>query len=257
MLVDSRLPFRAIVKYYCIGLTLPLLLVVSAVSNAGMQVSPTQVFVAAERNSAGLTLLNSGEAALYAQVRVYEWRQDGEDEQLLPTHAIVASPPMLKLAPGVNQLVRIVRSGPSPTHSEASYRIIIDELPVNTGDGVKNSTEGLTFRLRYSIPVFLAPLKPIVIQPILDTQIAEEKGARFLRIRNTGNGHAQIVDLSWVPEGGPRVAIAAGLAGYILPGQQRQWLLPKELNRRHGGAVTARVNGELRERILVPVAVTE
>lgn len=132
---------------------------------AAMQVSPTQIFVAAEHRAAGLTLLNTGDEIIYAQIRVFAWKQHDGQEQLLPSHDIVASPPMLKLPPDVHQLVRIVRNGLPPDTVEGSYRIIIDEVPV-TDDAAVTSTQatnkaqqanGLQFRLRYSIPVFLAP----------------------------------------------------------------------------------------------------
>jgi len=238
-------------------LGLSLLIIVSPLSQASVQVSPTRIFVAAERNAAGLTLVNTGTADLYAQVRVFEWQQRDGQEQLLSTHAIVASPPMLKLTPGVNQLVRIVRNGIPDNKTESSYRIIIDEVPINTDttdqslDPIAQS-DGLKFRLRYSIPVFLAPPEHIAVQPILNSQLIEDDGTYSLHISNEGNGHAQVADLTWT-QGEQRINIAPGLSGYVLPGQQRQWPLPNNLDLLKGGEFTARINGELLERILVPI----
>ena len=241
-----------------LGITLLFLLIASSLSEASMQVSPTKIFVAAERNAAGLTLLNTGNAILHAQVRVFEWRQQDGKNQLVPSHTIVASPPMLKLTPGVNQLVRIVRNGLPPDSTESSYRIIIDELPVPTNQvDVANQSnnlksDGLQFRLRYSVPVFLAPSKQTLVQPVLNTRLIEDRGVQFLHISNDGNGHAQIADLTWM-QGERRINIVPGLSGYVLPGQQRQWPLPESLDLIKDGAFTARINGELLERILVPI----
>ncbi|WP_198147297.1 fimbrial biogenesis chaperone [Gilvimarinus polysaccharolyticus] len=227
-----------------------------------MQVSPTQVFVVAEHSASGITLLNTGGEDLYAQVRVFEWQQQNGEEKLLPTRAIVASPPMLQLAPGVNQLVRIVRNGAPPTDIESSFRIIIDELPVNlerakqaTNNTLSTPTNGLQFRLRYSIPVFLEPPKQIAMQPILSTQLIKEKDGYFLRISNGGNSHAHITDLTWKQDQ-QRISIASGLAGYVLPGQQRQWRLDDNLSLIGGGEFTARINGELLDRTLISITET-
>jgi len=244
-----------------VGMVVPLLMLACPEVKAGMQVSPTQIFVAAERNAAGLTLLNTDSTTLYAQVRVFEWRQQDGEEQLISTRSIVASPPMLKLDPGVSQLVRIVRIDMPPTSAETSYRIIVDEVPLKTDtkDQALSRTDntqsnGFQFRLRYSIPVFIAPSKHIDVQPVLRTQLIETEGVRFIDISNEGNGHAQIADITWI-QGERRISIASGLAGYVLPGQQRQWLLPDSLEPLKGGAFTARINGELVERILLPVTV--
>ena len=244
-------------------ITLALLMFGSSMNEASMQVSPTQIYVVAEHNAAGLTLLNTGSTALYAQVRVFEWRQQDGEEQLVSTHSIVASPPMLELTPGVNQLVRVVRNGVPPITTETSFRIIVDEIPIKTGtadQAVSNTSQpqndGLKFRLRYSIPVFLAPSKQITVQPILHTRLIKDKGTRSVHISNEGNGHAQVADIMWI-QGEQRISIASGLAGYVLPGQQRQWLLPESLALNKGGAFTARINGELVERILVSVTASD
>ena len=248
------LGFNKGIKRLLLWVTLPFFMVVSPFVNANMQVSPTQIFVAAERNAAGLNLLNTGTTPLHAQIRVYEWRQQNGEDKLLSTQAIIASPPMLKLTPGVNQLVRIVRHGPAPINSERSYRIIIDEVPVNQHSKQASNTvpqaKGLKFRLRYSIPVFLAPIKTVAIQPILNSRLIDDQDKRYIHIRNEGNAHSQIADLTWI-KGQQKISIASGLSGYILPGQYRQWRLPDNITSLENSAFKARINGELHERTLV------
>ncbi len=251
-----KLRLNTTLKRLLTRITLPLLMLVCSLSQASMQVSPTQIFVASERNAAGLTLINTGKATVYAQVRVFEWRQQDGEDQLLPSQAIVASPPMLQLAPNVQQLVRIVRNGQPPTTTERSYRILIDEVPVPLDTTDNTPADGLQFRLRYSIPVFLTPPNHITIEPILNTRLTKDNDSHFLHIRNEGNSHAQIADLSW-QQGEQRINIAPGLSGYVLPNQQRQWLLPDGLKLGSGGTFTARINGELVERILVPITATD
>lgn len=214
---------------------------------ASLQVSPTSIFIAAERNAGGLTLSNSGSQPLYAQARVFLWRQVDGEEVFEPTTDVAISPPMLELPPGEEQLIRVIRLTPPPTEVEGSYRLIVDELPVGTAA----DDSGLRFVLRYSIPIFLSPLSPA--SPVLHTRLVRESGETFLEVGNDGNGHAQLADLSLVTAADRRV-IAPGLSGYVLAGQRRRWLLPADMDLNSDGDFKARINAELIERTLAPVA---
>lgn len=229
---------------------------------AGLQVSPTTLFIAAERSADGLTLRNTSDKPIHAQVRVFEWQQrDGEDV-LQPTRALVASPPLLELPVGGQQLVRIVRLVAAPTVAEASYRIIVDELPERTAapvdrehpGGTPPSRSAIQLLLKYSVPVFLLPPKQVVLRPILNTRLVTAEGKRAVEIQNSGNSHAQIAELALV-QGEQRANIAPGLSGYLLPGQRHEWRLPDTLVLLGEFAVVARVNGELGDRILAHVTV--
>jgi len=216
---------------------------------ASLQVAPTSIFIAAERTADGLTLSNSGAQPVYAQVRVFRWSQVDGEEVLEPTTDVAISPPMLELPPGGEQLVRVIRLIPPPAEVESSYRVIVDEIPL---DGDAGDDQGLRFVLRYSIPIFLSPLNPAV-GPILHTGLVYENGATFLEVRNEGNAHAQLADLALVT-GNNRQLIAPGLSGYVLPGRQRRWPLPADVELDGDGEFKARVNAELVERTLAPVA---
>src|SRR3546814_5352214 len=64
----------------------------------------------------------------------------------------MVSPPMFTIAPGTQQLVRVVRVGGTPAaNGEQSYRLLIDEVP----DPTAPSKTTLNFVLRYSVPVFI------------------------------------------------------------------------------------------------------
>ncbi|WP_249040948.1 fimbrial biogenesis chaperone [Marilutibacter maris] len=220
-----------------------------------LQVAPTSVTIPAERNAEGLTLSNSGDAPMHAQVRVFGWHQEDGEDRLQATTAIVLSPPMAEIAPGSRQLVRIVRPGPPPAGTEASYRIVVDEIPgQGRGDAGADPT-GLRFVMRYSIPLFVSPTGPGPALPTLQTRVTASGGERFIEIGNDGRGHAQVADLAFVATDGTRTSIAAGLSGYVLPGQRRRWKLPAWLVPPLNGVFKARINGEPAERTLAPDAV--
>lgn len=243
---------RVLIRRLCAGssLGLALLALATGAFATGLQVWPTKVFIAAERGADGLRLRNHGERVLHAQVRVFRWEQVEGEDVLEPAREVAVSPPMVELAPGAEQLVRVVRLGPPPIGREASYRLIVDELPIDETAARKS---GLQYVLRYSIPVFLSPRKTEQVSPVLHTRLVRDGRVRFLEVENAGNGHAQIADLAFVA-GGQRRIVARGLSGYVLPGQRRRWALSDDLDLSGDGAFKARINGEAAERTLAPAA---
>lgn len=238
-------------NFFARGLFSLLLMALTASTFAsGLQVWPTKVVIAAERGADGLKLLNNSKQPLHAQVRVFRWSQVNGEDVLEPTRELAVSPPMLELAPGTEQLVRVVRLGPPPMDTEASYRLIVDELPLK-----ENSTSGtgLQYVLRYSLPIFLTPHQNTQVSPVLHTRLTRSQERLFLEVDNMGNGHAQVADLTLVTAAA-RQPVAPGLSGYILPGQRQRWPLAKGLSLPAEGVFTARINGEATERTLAPVA---
>lgn len=214
---------------------------------SGLQVSPTTIEVEAVRGAGGLNLMNNGSQPLTAQARVFRWTQaDGEDV-LEPTAELAISPPMLELPPGGKQLVRVIRLGPPPAE-ETSYRVIVDQLPLD--EEQEQEGAALRFVLRYSVPVFLAPADGQPTAPMLHTRVLGVDGGRQLEVQNHGNGRAQVANLVYVTPDGERIPVASGLAGYVLPGQHRLWGLPAELATPSGGSFEARINGEPSARTL-------
>ena len=213
---------------------------------SGLQVSPIGLRLAASASAEAMWLTNTGTDPVHAQVRVFRWTQvDGKDV-LEPSRDLVVSPPMVTIAPGDRQLVRVIRRVAPPTDgTETAYRVLVDELPVDAGD-----TPGLKFVLRYSVPVFLAPTGDPSMKATLQATWEHTPGGPRLRVRNTGNGHAQIADVTWQGARGQRTTLLPGLVGYALPGATMSWKLPD--NARHAdGAVRARINGEPAESTLV------
>lgn len=227
---------------------------IASAQAAGLQVTPTGVTLSARQSADGLWLSNSSSEPLHAQVRAYRWSQAGDEDRLEPTRDLIVSPPALQLPPGERQLVRVIRAGPPPADGEASYRVIVDELPV-PALGDSRAARGLRFVLQYSLPVFLLPASPAASNagaPPLDAKLVATSGVWRLQIANRGDRHAQLADLNLIDRTGRRHTIGEGLAGYVLPGQQRSWPLPQGLHPTSldAGAIDVRVNGERLERAL-------
>ncbi|WP_321817510.1 MULTISPECIES: molecular chaperone [unclassified Paraburkholderia] len=212
---------------------------------ATLQISPVMVDLAADANASGLTLRNSGSKPIYGQVRVYRWSQAGGEDALTPTQDVVASPPLIEIGAGAEQLVRLVRTVPGASSVEQSYRILIDELP--EPDATPSS--GVAIRLRYSVPVFIDPGSGPARQPNLAWRLRHGEAGWLLEVANTGGRRAQIAGVEIVDGAGHAFPINRGLLGYALAGSMREFPLALP--------TSADLNGPLKVRAAVNAEQTE
>ena len=218
-----------------------LVLFSSGAMASGLQVSPISLSLQARENASGLTLSNSSDEVISAQVRIYQWSQDEKGDQLTSSRGLLASPPMIKLNPGDKQLVRIIRAKAPPQGAgavEDSYRIFVNELPI------KSATQktGLQFALSYSLPVFVQPVGIVKTDPQLQWRYSLQPDGKqiTLRVSNSGNGHAKLIDLSIVDTAGNSVNIHQGLLGYVLPDATMNWTLKVPPSAIKNGAIAGK-----------------
>ena len=238
------------------------LLASSAASASGLQVAPTSLDLAPNKNADGLWLSNTGDGTLHAQVRVFHWTQEGGEEKLAPSRGLAISPPMLQIDSGARQLVRVIRSSAPPSVNEDAYRVLIDELPVDesqtaAGDTSKSTPQGgLQYVLRYSVPIFVQPSGQAGnVAPKLSGKVAHEGDQTFIEVTNQGTGHAQLGNLVLVDARGKREELSAGLVGYVLPGQTKRWPLNASAQQLASGVgLQSRINSEPVEQTLVLLA---
>jgi fimbrial chaperone protein len=188
---------------------------------AGLQVSPTMLEFKSGDTARSVWLSNTSDTVLHAQVRILSWSQHEGSEQLEPSRSLVASPPLLEVAPGERQLVRIVRLDAGEQPVELAFRLLIDELPQGTEHPV---AQGLNFLLQYSLPVFVMPgasTAPNSLSPQLSTALVRGGAASAeISVHNTGTHRARLSDLVWEDAQGERTSLRTGLLGYVLAGQQ-------------------------------------
>ena len=175
-------------------------------------------------------------------------------DELTPSEDLIASPPMVELAVGARQFVRVIRSGAAPPEREDAFRIFIDELPIDepAPPAAKPSAAGdasaVRFVLRYSVPVFLAPPDPDPAAAQVDGEIDAARSPPRLTVRNRSGIHAQLGNLVLVSARGERRELSPGLVGYVLAGQTMHWDLHTDAVALAGAELQSRINGEPRER---------
>jgi fimbrial chaperone protein len=228
------------------GLALACLLAAASDASAsGLQIAPTSIEMASAGPAQALWLTNTGDHELRAQVRAYKWSQAGGKDALDPTQALVASPPMLTVPPGGRQLVRVIRTGQDGAAGEQTFRLLVDELPLEAAKGT-----GVQYVLRYSVPVFIG----VSGTPQLKWSGEPSKEGLELTVSNSGTAHAQIREVSLVGAGAA-TPIVPGLLGYVLPGATMHWTiaLPAGANATNA-SLKALVNGDATDQMLSPGA---
>ncbi|WP_372015126.1 fimbrial biogenesis chaperone [Pseudoxanthomonas sp. 10H] len=230
---------------------------------ADLQVNPIMVEFTAGEQSQAIWLTNTGTQPLKAQVRVSRWTQADGQDQLAPSRDLVASPAILEVAAGEQQLVRLIRPNPAPATAEMAYRLAIDELPA---DASAPREPGLQFLLRYSVPVFVLaegnqPLSPSRRSATTPGQAGVPAGVSaslepqgetsLLSVANPGGQRIRLSNLAWIDGGGQRTEVVPGLVGYVLAGQRMQWAIPLAPPlRANGGSLKVRFNDDPNDQTL-------
>jgi len=205
-----------ILRLTAVGLAL---LISSAAGAASLFVKPTTVILARGDAAASVTLTNSGDVPVTAQVRVFGWEQSANEDRLTATSALAASPPMMTIPAGQSQTIRLVRTQQAAAVNEESYRILVDEI----NDRTAAAGAGVQMQLRYSVPVFVMP-KPNEPAQVAFTASLVADGL-VIQAANQGKSHAQISNVSLRYADGSARVVNGGLVGYVLPAKARQWRL--------------------------------
>lgn len=185
----------------------------SAHARGQLQTRQTGVELPAGARAGRLVLANTGDAPVAAQIRVYAWSQNGQDDHLEPSQGLIASPPIVEIPAGGEQLVRLVRPVAAAVDAEMAFRVVVDELP---GDAAE---DGVTVRMRFLIPAFVRASDPA------PTTLQCQLDGAALACQNSGGRAAQLGASRLVDAGGRAVELSKGLLGYVLAGSTRRFSL--------------------------------
>jgi fimbrial chaperone protein len=179
-----------------------------------LAVLPVNIFVQPGQKAATLTVTNQGTAETAIQIRAFAWNQPDGADQLTASDAVIVSPPLASIAAGATQVVRIILRQ-SPETSEATYRILVDQIPPKAEPGVVHIV------LRMSIPIFAQPMTRTV--PHVQFHVEFDAGQLYLVGINDGLHHEAIRNIELSTSDGRTLKADPSSSPYILAGVTRRW----------------------------------
>jgi fimbrial chaperone protein len=188
----------------------------SAAGAQSLSVLPVNVFLQPGQKAATLSVTNSGQKPTSIQVRVYDWGQLNDEDQLTPSNIVVASPPLVTIAPGSSQVVRLILRQ-APEGREATYRIVLDQIPGPGEPGVVQMV------LRLSIPIFAMPATKAA--PQVQFHLERNGDKLFLVGVNSGLSHQAVRNIVVTAANGHKINAYAKVSPYVLAGVTRHWEL--------------------------------
>jgi fimbrial chaperone protein len=177
-------------------------------------VIPVNVQLPPGQRATILTVTNQGNSETAIQIRAYGWNQQDGTDQLATSDAVLVSPPLTTIAAGGTQIVRLILRQP-PQEREATYRILVDQIPPPSEPGVVHVV------LRLSIPIFAQPVNRVV--PHIQFHVECNAGSVYLVAFNDGGRHEAIRDVVLVTSDGRKLTAAVNKSPYILAGATRRW----------------------------------
>lgn len=218
-----------------------LLLMAANIHAASFTVNPVRIELSTAMPSAVLQVENTQPLPVTIQLSTMVWAQPAGKDELKPSRDIVATPQIFTLKPGATQIVRLGLLRKNDSEQEASYRLLLDEIPAPPAPDFK----GLQVALRISLPVFVKPAGEA--SPRIVAAIRNNEAPQFqLALTNLGKAVAHLQGLTVHANREPqRVLLAYPSAVYVLPGQTREISLElPDMPRDERVLIKARMHGK-------------
>lgn len=202
---------------------------------AQLGIAPVYVRLAPGQRAAALTVTNEGSEPAAFQIRAFAWRQTPEGtDDLTPTEELLVSPPLGKLEAGAQQVVRLVLRQP-PSEREATYRILLDEIPPPAAPGT------VRIAIRQSIPVFALPQTKVSARLTWRIERSAD-GTFWLVASNVGTRHAEVREVALTTAEGAALAVEPRPLPYVLAGATQRWRIEAPVAAGQVLRLTARVD---------------
>lgn len=121
---------------------------------ASFGLSPLGLSISGKELSGSVIVTNTGTDEVAIQARPFAWSQSGEESRT-ETRELLLNPPIFRLAPGEQQLVRIASRSAPLADTERAYRVVFSEIPPATN----RAEGGFRITLAMDIPVYIEPVQ--------------------------------------------------------------------------------------------------
>jgi fimbrial chaperone protein len=206
-----------------------LMFMLSAVQAGSFMIDPTRIELGPDQMSATLVLRNQDKVAIVIQADARHWRQQDGEDLLTPTRELLVTPPIVTIAPGAEQVLRVALRRPLDPQQEMNYRIFLQEIAPPPQPGFR----GVQVALRISLPVFAKAGEGVQSKPIWSARYLAQEHALRLVLENAGAAHLQLQDFALTqkqPQNqnqpqSPQTLASRQSPRYLLAGQRQEWVI--------------------------------
>lgn len=182
---------------------------------ATFDIMPTMMLLTPSQATGVFAFANRGIKTSY-HVRIFHWTQQGGNDALEPTQAVIASPAIFTAEADQTQVIR-VHARNQAVQGEMTYRLVIQELPhTQSGKAVVNMV------MRLSLPVFVRS-EAAHLAPALAIRHVGDK----LQVSNNGNMTAKLVKVGFTRDSAN--PLVNDMLRYVLPGSSVSIPVPRDL----------------------------
>ena len=207
-----------------------------------LRVGPTRVELTRQRPVGVIEVRNDNPGPVLVQIERMLWIQRNGEDSYEPTQQLIVTPPVVQLASGAMQIVRVgLRALPEDGH-ERAFRVYVREVPTPSPGGA----EGIQVALRVGVPVFFdLGGTDSRVQWLIQ---APESGAVRVLARNDGSHWEHVARIEARDRKSGATVWRSAQAGYLLAGGQRVWSGPALMPIEVGDPVDLIVTTETGER---------
>lgn len=213
---------------------------------AQVQINPVLVELGARQRTVTLTVSLSANASapMRLQAELLHWGQGLQGQAVTePSDDLLVTPPLIDVAPGATQVIRVALRGARQSSKELAYRLVLEDIADATEEIGLAPGMAIKVQMRYDVPVLVAPdgkavnalqWKPCATDATQSLKLVTP-GPYCVRLFNAGNRRVKLQELTFEGDGWQQ-ALAFKEGENLLAGAQREWRLP--IFPGHGGNLT-------------------
>ena len=200
---------------------------------AQLVIGPTVIEFGPKQKVAAVSVTLDSRAAMSMRLQadVMVWRQTVKGDNVYDdTTELLVTPPIAEIKPGQNQVFRLALRGPRAAQEELAYRLVLEDISSAMLSAQAGPNMKIDFRMRYDLPVLLAPLSPVTNRMMWKPCKADivpnaTQAAHCIHLLNAGNRRVKVQSLTIFGDGWQQ-PLAFGDGENILAGAEREWRLP-------------------------------
>lgn len=222
----------------------------SPVFGSSLQVYPVRLEMVPRQKTTSLEVVNTGEEPIVFEIKPVKWKNIFGQDRLEDTNDIIISPPILSIAPGEKQIIRVGITVPPDPHRGGVYRLKLREVP--SPDEKVAPRLGIRALLNVSVPLVIAPVVPP--KPQANWTVRKVgKDKVVVGMQNTGESYISLNQISLTKENEKRAFLRQPIGYYLIPNAKKEFelKLPCSFKNKYVELEAKTEQGDIQAKVLV------